>query len=80
MITKIIIGFLLGFFAGLGNDKSRENFNEKLTLLEIIIPTASIAFIIYSFTYAFEFGLMAIVEIMIGAYTGKKFMDIKKKK
>ena len=78
MIEKVIIGFMLGFFAGLGNNKAKENFNEKLTFWEIVIPSASIVFTIHSFTYGFGFGLMAIAEIIIGASIGKKVIDILK--
>jgi len=81
MIGLTITGLILGFIAGLGNDKSAErmSIDENLTFLEIVIPTIAIAFVIYSFTFGIGFGLMSIVEIVVGSFTGKKVMDRYKK-
>ena len=60
MIGLAITGLILGFIAGLGNDKSAErmSIDANLTFLEIVIPTIAIAFVIYSFTFGIGFGLM----------------------
>ncbi|MBT6049695.1 MAG: hypothetical protein HOG49_23085 [Candidatus Scalindua sp.] len=80
MIGLAIIGFTLGLIAGFGNDKSAERMliDAKLTFLEITIPTIAIVFVIYSFTFSIGFGLLSIVEITVGSFTGKKLLDLYK--
>jgi len=77
MMVLIIIGFTLGLIAGLSNDKSSErmSIDANLTFLEFVIPTLAIVFVIYSFTFGLGFGLLSIIEIIVGSFTGKKIMD-----
>jgi len=76
MMELVSIGLTLGFIAGFSNNKAmKRGLDSPLTFLEFVIPTASIIFIVYSFTHGIGFGLMAIVEIMAGAFMGKKTMD-----
>jgi len=80
MIGLAIIGFTLGLIAGFNNDKSAERMSvdAKLTLLEVVVPTIAIVFVIYSFTFDIGFGLLSIIEIIVGSFTGKKLMDLYK--
>lgn len=70
--TVILISFALGFIAGLGNGKAKQNFYDKGNLLENIISPLAIIFIIYSFFQSISFGFMAILQIMLGAYIGNQ--------
>lgn len=70
--TVILISFALGFIAGFGNSKAKQNFYDKGNLLENTIPPLAIIFIIYSFFQSISFGFMAILQIMLGAYIGNQ--------
>jgi len=73
MKIVILISFTLGFIAGWGSDKAKENYYSiKGSFLENTIPPLSIIFLIYAFFQSFSFGFMSILQIMLGAYIGGK--------
>ena len=79
MKTVILISFAIGFIAGWGNDKAKLNYYGKGSLIENTIPPLSIIFVIYAFFQSYQFGFMAILQIMLGAYIGGKLDKLVKK-
>lgn len=79
MKTVILISFALGFIAGWGNDKAKLNYYGKGGLIENTIPPLSIIFVIYAFFQSYQFGFMAILQIMLGTYIGGKSNKLFKK-
>ena len=77
--TVILISFALGFIAGWGNDKAKLNYYGKGSLIENTIPPLSMIFVIYAFFQSYQFGFMAILQIMLGAYIGGKFNRLVKR-
>jgi len=77
--TVIIISLTLGLIAGWGNDKAKENYYEKGSILENTIPPLAIVFIIYTFFQSISFGFMGILQILLGAYLGNQIQKFLKK-
>ncbi len=79
MKIVILVSFSLGFIAGWGNDKTKLNYYGKGSLIENTIPPLSMIFVIYAFFQSYQFGFMAILQIMLGAYIGGKFNRLVKR-
>ena len=72
MKTIIIISLTLGFIAGWGNDKAKENYYGRGNFFENTIPPLAIALIIYAFSQSYYIGFIAIIEILLGTFIGGK--------
>lgn len=72
MKTVIIVSLILGLIVGWGNDKAKENYYGKGSFLENTIPPIAIIFIIYTFFQSISFGFMAILQILLGSYSGNQ--------
>ncbi|RLA84280.1 MAG: hypothetical protein DRG78_01845 [Epsilonproteobacteria bacterium] len=69
----ILVSFILGFTAGLYNDRTAKNYYAtKVSFMENFIPIISIIFVAYAFFQSIIFGFMAILQIFVGAFVGGK--------
>lgn len=79
MKTVILISFALGVIATWDYDKAIQNYYGKDSLLDKTIPPLSIIFVIYAFFQSINFGFMAILQILLGAYIGKNVFSFIKR-
>lgn len=79
MKTVVLISFVFGLIAGWRNDKSFQNLYGKLTLADHIIVPSTIIFVIYAFFQSYQFGFMALLQIVLGTYIGGKLNRLVKK-
>ena len=80
MLERIIVGIIIGFIGGffISKQEKDQKKDQKQGIVLAFIAIISIAFIGSSFMYGAIFGIMAIVEIVIGYAIASKIFLVKK--
>ena len=78
MGEKLIIGLIIGGMTGISFVSSKNNGDNLSGFQKLMLIIAGI-FVISSLGYGFRFGIMAVGEILIGAFIVGFLMDSLKK-